>query len=82
MKFKVWYPDVGGDRDDARTVEACDHEHAAQLWAHWYDGYSAEYSIVGGSDAAVIVEAVADGVQMAFTVSGEMTRSYRAAQRR
>ena len=54
-KYKVWWPDQGQTKDDARVFEGFDHEHAASEWAEWYDHHSAEYSIVGGTAAEVQV---------------------------
>lgn len=75
--FKVWCPDYGQSVEDAKTVNNFDAESAAADWAHWYDGYSADYSIVGGEGAEVL--ALEDGKQAPVTVrvSGEMTRAYR-----
>lgn len=81
-KFKVWWPDRGQIQDGAPVFVAHDYEDAAAQWADWYDGHTADYSIVGGEDAEVVVESVADGVQVNLTVRGEMTRVYRASQRR
>lgn len=54
-KYKVWWPDQGQTKDDARVFEGFDHEHAASEWAEWYDHHSADYLIVGGTAAEVQV---------------------------
>lgn len=74
--YKVWWPDRGHEQDDARTVHAVDHRHAATLWADWYDAYSADYSIVGGEVAEVLV--LREGEQQPTTVKvrGFETRTY------
>jgi hypothetical protein len=41
-KYKVWWPEQGQTKDDARVFDAFDHEDAAAAWADWYDGYSAD----------------------------------------
>ena len=55
MKYQVWCPDNGDTESDSRTFEAFDAELAAAYWAHWHDDYTADYTIVGGTDATVCV---------------------------
>lgn len=79
--FTVWWPDRGQAREDGHQLKAFDTEDAAAGWAHWYDYHSNDYAIVGGEIAEVMV---AKGTRedanepVRVTVSGEMTRSYRA----
>ena len=78
-KFLVWRPDYGGTRDDAREVEAYDMGEAAEKWADKYDRDSAEYLIVGGQDAELMVELVGgNGKAYKYIVSGDAVPSYRA----
>jgi len=76
--FKVWWPLMGQQQSDGAMFQARDEETAASRWGEWYDGHSAEYSIVGGQDADVLVLADGGTDPVKVTVVGEMTRSYRA----
>ena len=76
-KYTVWCPDHGSTFEDGRKFEASDAEHAAERWAEWEDAYSAEYSIVGGSEKIVRVRGE-DGGEQEFTVTGESVPLYRA----
>lgn len=78
MKFDVWCPDLGSGPEDARTFEAFDAEHAATEWAHWEDGASADYWIVGGQDARVCVKKHCGGKVHEFLVQGRTERAYSA----
>ncbi len=75
MKYQVWCPENGDTESDSRTFEAFDSELAAAYWADWHDGYTADYTIVGGADATVCVQD-ADGAILQFTVSGRMEQAY------
>jgi hypothetical protein len=56
-------------------------EDAAVRWAAWDDASSADYSIVGGSPAEVVVLDGRDGTtEYRFTVYGEPCPVYRAHQ--
>lgn len=74
--FKVWWPDNGHTQDDARKVDACDHESAAMSWAHWYDGWYGDYAIVSGEEAEVMVLADGDETPVAVFVNGYQERAY------
>ena len=63
MKFKVWCPEMGSTIDDARQFDAFDARCAAEAWADAEDSISADYLIVRGQDATVLVSA--DGEQHA-----------------
>ena len=80
--FKVWWPDRGQGLEDATTVQAFDAEEAAKKWANWYDYHSNNYAIVSGESAEVWVLGEDEIVPLPVTVSGEMTRSYRARERK
>jgi hypothetical protein len=75
-KYKVWWPEQGQTKDDARVFEGFDHEHAAAEWADWYDHYSAEYSIVGGAPAEVQVLREDECAARAVLVTGQLSRTY------
>lgn len=74
--YKVWWPDRGHKQDDARTVLAVDHRHAATIWADWYDAYSADYAIVGGEVAEVQVLREDENQPTKVKVRGFETRTY------
>lgn len=74
--FQVWCPDYGSGPDDARTFNAVDLADAVQQWALCQDTEGADYLIVGGQDATVVVS---DGeTERTFIVSGESVPYYRA----
>lgn len=78
MKFKVWCPEMGSTLDDAREFDAFDANSAAEAWADDEDRRGADYLIVRGQDATVLVSAD-DGMHVeCFVVSGESVPSYRA----
>lgn len=66
------------DPDWWKKVEAIDEEHAAELWAHWEDSHSAEYSIVCGRVEPVVEVRDPKGNLTRWTVSGESVPSYHA----
>lgn len=74
--FKVWWPDRGHAEDDARTFTAADHEHAAELFADWHDSYHAEYCIVKGETACLMVKGPSDSEAVQVSVEGETSRQY------
>jgi len=76
-KYEVWCPEMGQTRDDAKSINAFDAELAATLWAHWHDGYTAEYEIVNGRESLVCVSECASDTVQEFTVYGEMERVYK-----
>ena len=77
--FKVWWPDRGQKKEDATTVKAFDHEHAAKVWADWYDAHSAEYPIVGGEVAEVMVLHEGCECPDLIKVRGFQSREYTAS---
>lgn len=76
-QYLVWCPDLGSDADDGFAVMAHNPEDAACIWARREDSNSADYWIIGGQDANVIVRDL-QGVERALIVSGELVPSYRA----
>lgn len=75
-KYKVWWPENGQTKDDARIFEDFDHEGAAAAWADWYDAYSSDFLIVGGETPTVQVLREDETVARAVLVIGETTRTY------
>lgn len=75
-KFKVWWPEQGQTKDDARVFEGFDHEHAAAELAEWYDHHSADYSIVGGEAAEVQVLREDESSARSVLVTGQLSRTY------
>ena len=47
-----------------------------RAWANWYDGYSADYLIVGGETPTVQVMREDETEARAVLVMGETTRTY------
>ena len=75
----VWCPDLGSTKEDGKRIFAYSAESAAKDWAEWSDSSSADYSIVGGSPAEVVVAEDRNGApEYRFTVSGESCPVYRA----
>ena len=80
--WRVWCPDRGATKEDGRKVFAHSAEAAAVEWAEWDDASSADYTIVGGTPADVVVAEDRDGApEHRFTVSGESSPVYRARER-
>ena len=75
--YTVWCPDLGSDAEDGHMFKARDPQDAACQWAKREDCNSADYWIVGGQDANVMVRS-SDGVDHALIVSGETVAHYRA----
>ena len=75
-KYKVWWPEQGQTKDDARIFESFDHEGAAAAWAYWYDGYSSDFLIVRGETPTVQVLREDETEARAVLVTGEPTRTY------
>ena len=75
-RYKVWWPEQGESKDGARVFEGFDHEHAASEWAEWYDHYSADYSIVGGTAAEVHVLREDEDTARTVLVTGQLSRTY------
>lgn len=77
--YRVWCPDYGGTKDDSRRVDAYCPGYAAERWAERNDADSADYLIVGGQPAVVVVAEAFEGApEHRFTVSGEQVPKYRA----
>lgn len=75
--YRVWCPDRGSTKEDGRLFRSYSPEGAATQWAQWDDASSADYTIVGGSPADVVVAEDADGAtEHRFTVWGESSPTY------
>jgi len=72
----IWREDDGCE-DDAESVHAHFPEAAVEKWAERDDAESADYLIVGGQDATVMVRAP-DGDLLRYRVTGEAVPSYSA----
>lgn len=79
--YLVWYPDRGGSREDGRRVRSHSPEGAAIAWAQWDDARSADYTIVGGQPAEIVVAEDRHGSpEYLFTVTGESCPVYTARE--
>jgi len=79
--YRVWCPARGSTKEDGMRVDAFSPESAAVKWAERDDADSADYLIVRGNDATVLVAEDHDGApEHRFTVSGESCPVYRARQ--
>lgn len=79
--FQVWCPERGQEKGDGMLIRAHSAESAAVKWAERDDAESADYLIVRGNDATVLVAEDRDGApEQRFTVSGESCPVYRARQ--
>jgi hypothetical protein len=76
MKFEVWCLDLGSGPAEAKSFEADCPRRAAEKWADWEDNQSADYWIVGGTIATVMVRRVGEEVAQKFMVSGRTERAY------
>ncbi len=76
MKFEVCCLDIGSGPDEAKTFEAGCAGAAAEKWANWEDNQSADYWIVGGTIATVMVRRVGAEIAHKFMVSGRTERAY------
>lgn len=80
--WHVWCPERGQEKGDNRMVVSHSAEAAARAWAERDDAESADYSIVGGNEATVMVAEDRDGApEQCFVVSGESCPVYRARER-
>jgi len=77
----VWCPDCHEEEEDGRKVFASDPGEAAEKWAEENDRDSAEYLIVGGSPATVLVKRFgSDDPPTRWMVSGEAVPTYSATE--
>lgn len=76
--YEVWCPGHGETVEDARTGEALDPGHAAELWAE-LDDATGDYLIVGGEVAEVVVRDPG-GAETRWKVHGETVPTYYAKE--
>lgn len=82
-RYLVWCLDYDTTREDARIFEAIDHQDAVERWAKFEDSSSADYLIVGGQDANVMVAEDYDGSEEKnFNVGGWTEAVYLANELR
>ena len=82
-RYLVWNPENGQIEEDATKISAYDPECAVREWAEWSDRSSAEYHIVGGTSATVLVRDLdAPTALLEYTASGESMPVYYARHRR
>lgn len=78
-KYLVWRPENGQEPEDGTVLDSHDANSAVCKWAERYDADGADYLIVRGVEATVIVRAVnKPAKQYEMIVSGESVPSYRA----
>ena len=77
-KYLVWCPEFGSGPDDGREIMAHDHEDAACIWARSEDADGADYWIVGGDGASIVVRDPG-GDEKALRVTGETIIQYRVS---
>lgn len=76
--FHVWRDDE--DEEEARTVDAYDHELAAGEWAEQWDSVDCEYPIAEGEVVTVCVREDGSSEVKKFRVRGEFTTYYHAEE--
>jgi hypothetical protein len=77
--YIVWCPSLGQTKAHGRHFSALDMRHAAEMWAEWRDFSTAEFEIVRGSPAKVMVaNDRPDAMAHEFVVSGETLPCYTA----
>ena len=78
-EYIVWRPDYGQAQEDGRHIDAIDAGCACEKWAQREDSESADYLIVSGNPAKLLVVLAEEGAPIeAFTVYGESVPEYRA----
>lgn len=75
-RFVVWHPENGQVEGDGKKVNARDAGEAVETWAEWDDVNSAEYHILSGHPARVMVRDVDSGEASEWIVSGEYMPQY------
>ena len=75
-EYIIWRPENGQTKEDGRKIKALCVEYAVQDWAQREDCEGADYLIVSGQDARVMV---CNGhEEREYIVSGESVPQYRA----
>ena len=75
--YWLWRPEYSEKEEDGREVKGYSPHDAAQRWAERDDIRSADYTIVGGNPATVMVRD-SDGTTIELIVSGETISVYAA----
>lgn len=78
--YLVWQPEAGQTDTNGMRVRAHEAGAAAEMWADADDYASAEYHIVQGHPAAVMVRDVKTGETTEWVVVGESVRRYTATR--
>lgn len=78
-KYVVWRPDWEQTIEDGRTIDAHCPQAACEHWAEREDSDSADYLIVLGNDAELMVAELGSSLPpFRYSVSGESEPRYRA----
>lgn len=77
--YIVWCPELGSTPEDGKTIKASEAEEAATIWARREDAESADYWIVGGDGATVMVRDE-HGQDKTIRVRGEPIINYYARE--
>lgn len=74
----MWCPDDGECHEDARKIEACFPDDAAEKWAERFDWDSAEYTIANGTEKTVNVKEITGSEILRYEVYAETNPRYYA----
>ena len=78
-RYVVWRPDYGHSIQDGTTIEAHSPSAACEEWAEREDASGADYLIVRGDSAELMVAELGSSLApFRYSVSGESVPSYRA----
>ena len=66
--------------EEGKTIDAYDHQSAAEKYAEWEDSQTAEYLFAGGGEEIITVTDDRGNVSKRFRVSGETVPSYYATE--
>jgi hypothetical protein len=78
-RYVVWRPDYEQTREDGKVIEAHSPSAACEKWAEREDADSADYLIVRGNSAELMVAELGSSLPpFRYSVSGETVPSYRA----
>jgi len=76
--WEIWNDYNGETRADAHKFYSFSVTSAVEAWAAWEDNHSAEYGIVGGSEATVSASPVGGKEVRKYLVRGEALPHYTA----
>ena len=78
-QYLVWCPDYGQSMEESKTIEAHSPSGACEKWAEREDADSADYLIVRGYGAELMVSELGSSLPpFRYIVSGESVPSYYA----